>query len=289
MMPDLTGTGIHQPWRELPGTTFLVSSQAGAEISFQRALAAEPLLDPRNLPVPADGEALQGAAHSLLACAQRETLLRVAMHWAFASEVAHRPWAQNRDTLRYLSLSGPAANRHQLQMAPHRLVIPQLVRVIAMDAVYSRSSTGRETDGPSQLSAPVRILVSEFFPSFDRSEPPSHREIRTALWILSHDTPLAEDMTRRNDVLVRHREAILAAARNRRGRRVALVGSVARGNDTHNSDYDFLVDFDDDVSLFDMAGLQVDLEDILGGRVDIVPRSSVKEHCQDMFKDAVAL
>ncbi len=96
-------------------------------------------------------------------------------------------------------------------------------------------------------------------------------------------------MTRRNDVLVRHREAILAAARNRRGRRVALVGSVARGNDTHNSDYDFLVDFDDDVSLFDMAGLQVDLEDILGGRVDIVPRSSVKEHCQDMFKDAVAL
>ena len=190
MMPDPTGTGIDQPWRELPGTTFLVSSPAAAEISVQRALAAKPLLDPRNLPVPADGEALRGAAQSVLAYAQRETLLRVAMHWAFASEVAHRPWAQNRDTLRYHSLSGPAENRHQLQIASHRLVIPQLVRVIAMDAVCSRSSTGRETDGPSQLSAPVRTLVSEFFPSIDRSEPPSHREIRTALWILSHDTPL---------------------------------------------------------------------------------------------------
>ncbi len=191
MMPDLTGTGIHQPWRELPGTTFLVSSPAAAEISVQRALAAEPLLDPHHLPVPAVGGALQGAAQSVLACAQRETLLRVAMHWAFASEVAHRPWAQNRDTLRYHSLSGPEANRHQMQIASHRLVIPQLVRVIAMDAVYSRSSTGCETDGPSQLSAPVQTLVSEFFPSIDRSEPPSHREIRTALWILSHDTPFA--------------------------------------------------------------------------------------------------
>ena len=99
----------------------------------------------------------------------------------------------------------------------------------------------------------------------------------------------AEDMSRRSDVLVRHREAVRAAARNRRGRRIALVGSTARGDDTKDSDYDFLVDFDDDISLFDMAGLQVDLEELLGGRVDIVPSSSVKEHCQGMFKDAIVL
>ena len=192
MMPDPTGTGIHQPWRELPGTTFLVSSPAAAEISVQRALAAEPLLDPHHLPVSPVGGALRRAAQSVLACAQPETLLRVAMHWAFASEVLHRPWAQNRDTLRYHSLSGPEANRHQMQIASHRLVIPQLVRVVAMDAVYSRSNTGGETYSPSQSSALVRTLVSEFFPSIDRSEPPSHAEIRTALWILSQDTPLAD-------------------------------------------------------------------------------------------------
>ena len=192
MMPDPTGTGIRQPWRELPGTPFLVPSLAAADISVQRALAAEPTLDPRHLPVPAVGGALQGAAQSVLACAQRETLLRVAMHWAFASEVAHRPWAQNRDTLRYHSLSGPEENRHQMQLASHRLVIPQLVRVIAMDTIYPHSSAGCETEDPSQLSAPVRTLVSEFFPSLERSEPPSHREIRTALWILSHDTPFAD-------------------------------------------------------------------------------------------------
>ena len=191
-MPDQTGTGIRQPWRELPVTPVLVPSPAAAEISVQRALAAEALLDPRQLPVPAVGGALRGAAQSVLACAQSETLLRIAMHWAFASEVAHRPWAQNRDPLRNHSLSGPAENRHQMQRYSHRLVIPQLVRVIAMDTIYPHSSAGCETEGPSQLSAPLRTLVSEFFPSLERSEPPSHREIRTALWILSHDTPFAD-------------------------------------------------------------------------------------------------
>ena len=100
---------------------------------------------------------------------------------------------------------------------------------------------------------------------------------------------MLSDMSRRNEVLVRHRGAIRAAARQRRGRSIALVGSTSRGDDTDDSDYDFLVDFDDDVSLFDMAGLQVDLEELLGGRVDIVPSSSIKEHCQGMFDDAIVL
>lgn len=49
------------------------------------------------------------------------------------------------------------------------------------------------------------------------------------------------------------------------------------------------MDFADDASLFDMAGLQVDLEELLGGRVDVVPSRSVKEHCQGMFSDAIVL
>ncbi len=192
MMPDLTGTGIHQPLRELQGSALLVSSVAAAEISFQRALAAEPLLDPRQLPVPPGGAALRSAAEYVLACTQPETLLRVAMHWAFACEVLHRPWTQNRDTLRFHALSGPDANLQQMKASAHRMVLPQLVRVIAIDAVYSRDSTGGETGDPSQLSTLVRTLVAEFFPSIDRSEPPSHPEIRTALWILSQDTPFAD-------------------------------------------------------------------------------------------------
>ncbi len=50
-------------------------------------------------------------------------------------------------------------------------------------------------------------------------------------------------MSRRDEVLVKHRKAILAAAKRSKARSIALVGSVARQEDTAESDYDFLVDF----------------------------------------------
>ena len=96
-------------------------------------------------------------------------------------------------------------------------------------------------------------------------------------------------MTRRDEVLVRHREAILAAAKRSKARSIALVGSVARGNDAEDSDYDFLVDFDKGVTLFDIGGLEADLEDLLGRSVDVVPRSCVRDRYRGMFEDAILL
>ena len=96
-------------------------------------------------------------------------------------------------------------------------------------------------------------------------------------------------MNRRDEVLVKHREAILAAAKRSKARSIALVGSVARGEDTADSDYDFLVDFDKGVTLFDIGGLEADLEDLLGHSVDVVPRSCVRESCHGMFEDAISL
>ena len=96
-------------------------------------------------------------------------------------------------------------------------------------------------------------------------------------------------MKRRDTVLVEHREAILAAAKRRKARSIALVGSVARGTDTEESDYDFLVDFDKGITLFGIGGLEADLEDLLGCNVDVVPRSCVRESCSGMFKDAILL
>lgn len=67
------------------------------------------------------------------------------------------------------------------------------------------------------------------------------------------------------------------------------MGSVARGDDTDRSDFDFLVDFDDDADLFDVAGLQVDLEDLLGQPVDIVDSAAVRESHIAMLEDAIPL
>ena len=73
-------------------------------------------------------------------------------------------------------------------------------------------------------------------------------------------------MSRREEILVKHREAIRSAASRHRASSIALVGSVARGDDTDASDYDFLTDFLPGATLFDMAGLKVELEDLLGRR-----------------------
>ena len=90
-------------------------------------------------------------------------------------------------------------------------------------------------------------------------------------------------------MLVKHREAIRAAAARNKCRSIALVGSAARGDDTQGSDYDFLADFEKGVTLFDMCGLQAALEDLLGSDVDLVPRSSVRESRRNMFDDAIEL
>lgn len=91
------------------------------------------------------------------------------------------------------------------------------------------------------------------------------------------------------DEVLKRKAAIRAAARRSRARSIALVGSVARGDDTDRSDFDFLVDFEDDADLFDVAGLQVDLEDLLGRPVDVVDSAAVRESHIAVFEDAIPL
>ena len=96
--------------------------------------------------------------------------------------------------------------------------------------------------------------------------------------------------TRRDDVLVTHRDAIVEAAKRRNFRGVALVGSVARGENVSGSDVDFLVECDPGRStLFDLSGLVSDLRQLLGADVDVVPRDYVRPSCRGMFEDAIPL
>ena len=94
-------------------------------------------------------------------------------------------------------------------------------------------------------------------------------------------------MRRRDLVLVEHRKAIRSAAVNHNARYIALVGSTARGEDTDKSDYDFLADFLPGTTLFDHAALELDLEDILGGAVDVMPAAAAKDRFPGIFEDAV--
>ena len=96
-------------------------------------------------------------------------------------------------------------------------------------------------------------------------------------------------MSSRDLVLVTHREAIVEIAKTYNAKSIALVGSMARGADTDDSDFDFLVDFEPVIGLFKMGRFQSALEDLLGRDVDVVPRSCLREHCKGMIADAIPL
>ena len=55
-----------------------------------------------------------------------------------------------------------------------------------------------------------------------------------------------------------------------------MFGSVARGEDTPNSDIDFLVDLRPEATLLELAGLREDLAALLGVRVDVATPGMLK-------------
>ena len=81
--------------------------------------------------------------------------------------------------------------------------------------------------------------------------------------------------------LRRLRPEIMELARECRAREVSVFGSLVRGEMHEESDIDFLVDFDEQYTLLDHAGLLVGLEDLLGCKVDVVPRSALRPYLRD--------
>ncbi len=67
-----------------------------------------------------------------------------------------------------------------------------------------------------------------------------------------------------------HRQDIRAVTVRFRLTNPRVFGSVLRGADTDGSDLDLLVDALPGASLLDVCGLQVELEDLLGVRVDVL-------------------
>lgn len=69
-----------------------------------------------------------------------------------------------------------------------------------------------------------------------------------------------------------------------------IFGSVPRGADQEGSDLDLLVDPLPGATLFDLGGLQVDLEDLLGVPVDILTPGDIPEKFRaQVLQEAVAL
>ncbi len=74
---------------------------------------------------------------------------------------------------------------------------------------------------------------------------------------------------RPSEALAAQREKVLGIAASRGARNVRVFGSVLKGLDQEGSDLDLLVDLPTGTSLLRVIGLQHDIEDALGVKVDL--------------------
>jgi len=93
-----------------------------------------------------------------------------------------------------------------------------------------------------------------------------------------------------NELLQEKREDILRIAAKRGAYNVRVFGSVARGEADSKSDIDILVDMEPGRSLFDLGGLLMDLQDLLGHSVDVVTERGLRERIRErVLKEAIVL
>jgi uncharacterized protein len=86
------------------------------------------------------------------------------------------------------------------------------------------------------------------------------------------------------------RDEILRIAARHGASNVRIFGSVARGEASAQSDIDFLVELERGRSLLDHAALMIDLESLLGRRVDVATERGLKPQIREwILGEAVRL
>lgn len=83
------------------------------------------------------------------------------------------------------------------------------------------------------------------------------------------------------DAVREHREEILRIAAQHRATNVRVFGSVARGTAGADSDLDLLVDVTGETTPWFPCGLIVDLEELVGAKVDIAEEATLHRRIRD--------
>jgi len=92
------------------------------------------------------------------------------------------------------------------------------------------------------------------------------------------------------DTVRQQREEIVRIAARHGASQVRLIGSVARGESRPESDVYLLVTWKEGTSLLDQAALMLELEDLLGRKVDIASDGWVKPSIREsVYRDATPL
>jgi predicted nucleotidyltransferase len=93
-----------------------------------------------------------------------------------------------------------------------------------------------------------------------------------------------------SELLHEKRAEILRICAKYGARNVRVFGSVTRGEADERSDIDFLVELEPGRTLFDLGGLQYELEQLLDRPVDVVTPRGLKARIQErVLREAVPL
>lgn len=138
------------------------------------------------------------------------------------------------------------------------------------DALRARASERlRAAVGEAAASG---LTQSQIAQAIGRSQPEVSRLIRAYRTRRFRPTsPLGRRLSR-------NRSEIIARARAHRVTHLRVFGSVARGTDDEASDVDLLVDLEPGADLLDLAALDIELAELLGRPVDIVPARMLRPH-----------
>ncbi|BDA70974.1 hypothetical protein CAL7716_051400 [Calothrix sp. PCC 7716] len=92
------------------------------------------------------------------------------------------------------------------------------------------------------------------------------------------------------EIIQAKREEILQIAAKYGAYNIRIFGSVARHEADINSDVDFLVEMAPECSLFDLGGLLMELQEILGCEVDVVTEKGLRQRIRErVLSEAVPL
>jgi len=73
-------------------------------------------------------------------------------------------------------------------------------------------------------------------------------------------------------------------------KRAGIFGSVVRDEETEESDVDILVEIEKKISLLDFVGLKLELEEVLGKKVDLGEYDTIKPVIKErILKDQVII
>lgn len=89
------------------------------------------------------------------------------------------------------------------------------------------------------------------------------------------------------DIIQKEREEIIRLSMLHGAKNIRVFGSVARGEESKDSDIDILVELEKGRSLLDLSGLLMDLQQLLGRKVDVVTEKSLHWYIRDrILKEA---